>query len=60
MKHIPFSAQPANEALLADRALHWVLGTVYNQKGAVSSGPVSITLTVPASSAAFLRVELDD
>ena len=40
MKHIPFSAQPLDESLLAKRSLHWVLGKVYEKKGVVSSGPV--------------------
>ena len=39
-QHIPFSAQPADEALLGARCLAWLKGAVYKENGAVPSGPV--------------------
>jgi len=38
--HIPFSAQPADEALLARRSLAWLEGTVYKKPGAPATGPL--------------------
>lgn len=40
MEHIPFSAQPADEALVASRCMHWVLGALYGQKNVTPTGPV--------------------
>ena len=39
-QHIPFSGQPADDALLAKRSLAWALGAIYNRDGAVASGPL--------------------
>ncbi len=39
MEAIPFSAQPADEALLAERGLQWILGAVYRQDGVIPGGP---------------------
>jgi sialate O-acetylesterase len=38
--HIPFSAQPADEALLAKRSLAWLEGAVYKKPGAPATGPL--------------------
>ena len=39
-KHIPFSAQPADEALLGARCLTWLTGAVYKKEGVAPTGPV--------------------
>ncbi|MHC4248729.1 MAG: DUF6288 domain-containing protein [Planctomycetota bacterium] len=39
-EHIPFSAQPADEALLGERCLTWLTGAVYKKDGVVPTGPV--------------------
>ncbi len=39
-QHIPFTAQPADQALLGERCLAWLAGAVYKQDGAVPTGPV--------------------
>lgn len=39
-QHIPFSAQPADEALLGDRCVTWLNGAVYKKAGVVPTGPV--------------------
>lgn len=39
-EHIPFSAQPADEALLAKRCLQWLKGDVYGQKNTPGTGPL--------------------
>lgn len=39
-KHVPFSAQPADEKLLAERAMSWVCGVSGEKNNAVSSGPM--------------------
>lgn len=39
-EHIPFSAQPADEAPLAARCLSWLMGSVYKKDGVVSTGPL--------------------
>ena len=39
-RHIPFSAQPADEVLLGDRCLAWLTGAVYKDGGKVPTGPV--------------------
>jgi sialate O-acetylesterase len=39
-EHIPFSAQPADEALLGARCLAWLRGAVYRKSGVVPTGPV--------------------
>ena len=38
--HIPFSAQPADETLLAKRSLVWLEGAVYKKSGAPATGPL--------------------
>ncbi|MDT8390349.1 MAG: DUF6288 domain-containing protein [Lentisphaeria bacterium] len=39
-EHVPFSAQPTDEALLGERCLTWLTGAVYKKEGAVPTGPV--------------------
>lgn len=39
-EHIPFSAQPADEALLATRCLQWIKGDVYRQEQVAGTGPL--------------------
>lgn len=39
-ENVPFSAQPRDEALLAERSLKWALGAVYHQKDFAASGPL--------------------
>jgi len=39
-EHIPFSAQPADEALLGERCLTWLTGAVYKKDGVAPTGPV--------------------
>ncbi len=39
-EHIPFSAQPADEALLGARCLTWLTGAVYRKEGVAPTGPV--------------------
>ncbi len=38
--HIPFSAQPADDALLAKRCAAWVQGAVYQKQGVPATGPM--------------------
>lgn len=38
--NIPFSAQPADEELLAKRCLSWIQGAVYNKADTPASGPL--------------------
>jgi len=38
--HIPFSAQPADEGLLAARCLAWLEGSVYKKPDAPATGPL--------------------
>ena len=38
--NIPFSAQPADDALLAERCLAWVNGAVYQKPGIPATGPL--------------------
>ncbi len=40
MANIPFSGQPADDAVLAERSLHWALGEVYATPGTPPSGPL--------------------
>ena len=40
MESIPFSAQPRDESVLAERCLSWALGAAYEQEGAPASGPL--------------------
>ena len=40
MKNVPFSGQPADERLLADRCLRWVLHAVDDRADVVASGPL--------------------
>lgn len=39
-RHIPFSAQPADEALLGERCLTWLRGAVYKDDVVVHTGPL--------------------
>jgi len=39
-KHVPFSAQPADEALLGTRCLTWLAGAVNRKEDVVPTGPV--------------------
>ena len=39
-RHIPFSAQPADDALLGARCLTWLTGAVYKKESVVPTGPV--------------------
>lgn len=39
-QHVPFSAQPADEPLLAKRCMNWVLGAVYQRQDVTPTGPV--------------------
>ncbi len=39
MQNVPFSGQPADEALLGERSLHWVLGAVYERPDTPATGP---------------------
>lgn len=39
-EHVPFSAQPADEKVVAERCLAWVKGGVYGQKNVAPSGPL--------------------
>lgn len=39
VEHVPFSGQPADEPLLAERSLAWLLASVYGKEGA-PSGPL--------------------
>jgi sialate O-acetylesterase len=39
IKHIPFSGQPADEALLAERSLKWVRGRIYGDESTAATGP---------------------
>jgi sialate O-acetylesterase len=45
--HIPFSGQPADDAVVANRTKAWMLGAVYGQEDVASSGPL------------FERMEID-
>jgi len=38
--HIPFSGQPADDQLVAQRSLAWLLGSAYGKDGVVPNGPV--------------------
>ncbi len=40
MENIPFSAQPADAALLAQRCLHWIRGAVLGRADAPATGPL--------------------
>jgi len=40
MGHVPFSAQPRDPALLAQRALAWYLGAARGQAGRIPTGPL--------------------
>jgi len=40
MDAIPFSGQPRDEALLAERSLKWAMGALYEEKGMTATGPV--------------------
>lgn len=40
MENVPFSGQPADEKLLADRCAHWVLGAVAGELHVTPTGPV--------------------
>jgi len=39
-EHIAFSAQPADEALIARRCASWINGSVYSKSGAAATGPM--------------------
>lgn len=39
-EHVPFSAQPADEALLGERCVNWLSGAVYKKDGVVPTGPL--------------------
>lgn len=39
-QHIPKSGQPADERLLAERSVNWVLGAVYKKEGVSATGPL--------------------
>jgi hypothetical protein len=39
-EHIPMSAQPADDKLLAARSLAWLQGAVYNKPGVTATGPL--------------------
>ena len=39
MENVPFSGQPADEALLAERCLRWALHAVFGRADVVASGP---------------------
>jgi sialate O-acetylesterase len=39
-EHLPYSAQPADEALLAERCRAWLMGAVYKKDGVVFTGPL--------------------
>lgn len=38
--HIPFSGQPADDVLVAERSLSWVLSSIYDRKDVAPSGPL--------------------
>lgn len=38
--NVPFSAQPKDEKLLAERCYKWISGSVYNNKNIIATGPV--------------------
>lgn len=38
--HIPFSGQPADDALVAERSLSWVLSSIYGRENVAPSGPL--------------------
>lgn len=38
--NLPFSAQPEDETLVAQRCLNWVLGDVYKEAGVAATGPL--------------------
>jgi len=38
--NIPSSGQPADDTMLAERCLHWVLGAVSGKKGVTATGPL--------------------
>lgn len=40
MDNVPFSGQPADDKLLAERCRHWVLGAVSGKKNLTASGPL--------------------
>ncbi len=40
MENIPFSGQPADDALVAKRSLHWMLGDVYGEPDLPATGPL--------------------
>jgi len=39
-ENVPYSAQPRDEALLAERCLNWVQGAAYNKPGVPATGPL--------------------
>ena len=49
--HVPFSGQPADEALLAKRSLAWLIGSVYQREGVVPCGPLFERMQVDYSKA---------
>jgi sialate O-acetylesterase len=51
-RNVPFSAQPRDEALLAERSLKWALGAVYGTEGAAPSGPLFERLETDLNKAA--------
>ncbi|HAS81494.1 MAG TPA: hypothetical protein DCS43_02145, partial [Verrucomicrobia bacterium] len=38
--HVAFSAQPADEALIASRCASWINGAVYRKPGIAATGPM--------------------
>lgn len=51
MRNIPFSGQPADDKLLAERCKHWVLGAVEKKTDGASSGPVLARIEAKLSKA---------
>jgi sialate O-acetylesterase len=50
-KHIPFSGQPADDALLAKRTFAWTMASVYERENVVPSGPLFSRMDVNYSKA---------
>jgi sialate O-acetylesterase len=50
-EHVPFSAQPADEALLGKRCRQWILGAVYRKEDIIATGPVFDHMTLDYSTA---------
>lgn len=53
-EHVPFSAQPADETLLAKRCLTWIQGAVYKKQGVAATGPLFDRLDANGSEAKVL------